>query len=126
MTINQLLQSFYQPTVQDVVNAFCPTGEGGGVDASCSPAGGSGLKQLSAMGRKEVLASSDESVQKVIASLKAMTKEKVYAEIADAYGKDYADAIKTVSKGSKTRMIDEVHRRIKEQKEAARFNERKD
>lgn len=29
-------------TLQDVFNVFCPTGEGGGVDASCGGEGGGG------------------------------------------------------------------------------------
>lgn len=31
-----------EPTIGDVENAFCPTGEGGGVDATCPPTGGAG------------------------------------------------------------------------------------
>lgn len=31
------IEEFLSPTVDEVVNAFCPTGEGGGVDPTCSP-----------------------------------------------------------------------------------------
>lgn len=34
------------PTVQDVVNMFCPTGDGGGIDPTCSGGEGGGASDI--------------------------------------------------------------------------------
>lgn len=62
----QIVKYFSQPSV---LNAFCPTGEGGGVDPSCGKSGGG-----------------------IVARITAKVKDK-YAKLEQRYGSRYAKAI---------------------------------
>lgn len=79
-----------------VENVFCPTGEGGGVDPTCSPGGSAGGHKMQIVkpeGGKPFLAPSGKDVVNVIKDLPGSTHPKL---VEDSVGKKWV--MKTLSK----------------------------
>lgn len=93
--------------VGEVANAFCPTGEGGGVDPSCSGAGSGGTAALYERAGKDPSLTWDE-INAHAESLAKLPKVELIeaAKAVDAY----------LPGDSKTKMVEAISRSIKQRK----------
>lgn len=76
-----ILNSLYR--FRELLNAFCPTGEGGGIDASCPPKGGKGTVTVDPKSpEKQLEKAAEEAVKdpEIKAAIKEYTKEG-YSEL---------------------------------------------
>lgn len=102
-----------------ITNAFCPTGEGGGIDTSC---GGGGTEEKSAGGKaagvkslksKPIAEHTYEAIDKAVNELTTASTSEVKDAIIGVFGADLGEAV-IASGRTKKGMIEGLRRNLKE------------
>lgn len=99
------------------------TGKGTPHESSRHAEAVANLKRLKSSDRQAMLTMTYAQIDAAVGELQHLSKDEVFKALADAYGQDYADTIKSLVKGSKQKAIAHVAMEHKERKESAEFNE---